>query len=208
MKPNPKTAAREQALLRIAKFAPAWIATASAQVTAQALNLPAVRDAKRIGCFLATPREVQTPGLLEALHAAGKALFVPAWNTTGCAYQFSGWQPGDALLKGPHGAPEPAWPRWTETASLDLIFVPLVSFDRHLRRLGHGGGNFDRLLAGHNGVKIGLAFEAQRITAVPVEEHDVTLDAVVTEARVYDTGTPWAATIEVPAELIAQRGSP
>jgi 5-formyltetrahydrofolate cyclo-ligase len=205
MNPNPKIVAREQALRRIAKLAPAWIETASDRIAARVLDLPAIRAAKRVGCYVALRNEVQTASLLASLNAAGKETAVPAWNTTRSCYQFSAWQPGEALLSGPHGALEPAWPRWVDVGSLDVILVPVVAFDRFLRRLGHGGGNFDRLLSGHTGARIGLAFEAQRIAAVPVEEHDVELLAVATEARVYDANTPWAAMIEAATDQLAQR---
>jgi 5-formyltetrahydrofolate cyclo-ligase len=60
--------------------------------------------------------------------------------------------------------------------------VPLLAFDRHCRRLGYGGGFYDRTLAGLPGrFTLGCAFAAQRIDAVPVGPHDITLDGVATE---------------------------
>ena len=73
-------------------------------------------------------------------------------------------------------------------AELDLLLVPLVAFDAYGRRLGHGRGYYDRMLSRCPGLKVGVAFEVQRMTAVPTEAHDVGLDLVVTEARVYHPG--------------------
>jgi len=68
----------------------------------------------------------------------------------------------------------------------DLIIVPIVAFDANRRRLGFGGGWYDRFLAKQpNAQKIGLAFELQRVDEIPTEPHDVLLDAVVAETRVY-----------------------
>jgi 5-formyltetrahydrofolate cyclo-ligase len=104
------------------------------------------------------------------------------------------------------GVPEPLHPRWLLAADIDVMIVPVVAFDRHLRRLGHGGGNFDRLLAHHTGTKIGVAFEGQRMTVVPVEPHDVPLDLVVTEERAYDGTNQWAALIDAPADAVRNGG--
>jgi 5-formyltetrahydrofolate cyclo-ligase len=68
---------------------------------------------------------------------------------------------------------------------LDLILLPLVAFDAQGRRLGMGGGYYDRLLqrarASRRPLRVGHAFGAQQVAAVPVAAHDVRLDAVVTE---------------------------
>ena len=85
------------------------------------------------------------------------------------------------------------------------MIVPVVAFDRFLQRLGHGGGHFDRLLSSHVGPKIGLAFETQRMAAVPCEAHDVPMNFVVTESLLYDGNNEWAEMINAPAALLAKR---
>jgi len=68
----------------------------------------------------------------------------------------------------------------------DVIIVPLLAFDADGRRLGLGGGWYDRFLANQpQALTIGLAYEAQRVATVPTEPHDMPLDAVVTEAAIY-----------------------
>lgn len=68
----------------------------------------------------------------------------------------------------------------------DLIVVPLVAFDERLHRIGFGGGWYDRFLANHpNAIKLGLAYEMQRVSQLPDEPHDVRLDVVVTERDVF-----------------------
>jgi 5-formyltetrahydrofolate cyclo-ligase len=70
-----------------------------------------------------------------------------------------------------------------EASEVDVILVPGVAFTRSGLRLGRGGGHYDRLLAraGARPVKIGVCFEVQLVETLPVEAHDVRLDAVVTE---------------------------
>ena len=66
---------------------------------------------------------------------------------------------------------------------LDFVLVPGVAFDATGRRLGRGKGYFDRLLAKVQGHKCGVAFEWQVVPAVPVDEHDVFLNSLLTPSR-------------------------
>ena len=68
-----------------------------------------------------------------------------------------------------------------------LMLVPLAAFDGRGHRIGYGAGYYDRVIARliERGMKprlIGVAFDCQRVEAVPDETHDVALDAVLTES--------------------------
>jgi|GEM_PF-1038051 len=73
----------------------------------------------------------------------------------------------------------------------DIIIVPLVAFDENCNRIGYGGGFYDRTLAKLEENKkvpitVGYAYECQKsIEPLPTDEHDIQLDFVVTEKRVY-----------------------
>lgn len=77
-----------------------------------------------------------------------------------------------------------------------LLLVPLLAFDENCKRLGYGGGFYDRTIAllrekqraSRNGspfFALGIAYEGQLTTSVPCEQHDLTLDGVLTERRLY-----------------------
>ena len=66
--------------------------------------------------------------------------------------------------------------------------VPGIAFDRSGNRLGRGKGFYDMLLEGADGVKIGVAYDCQIADAIPSELHDVSMDYVVTESQIIDTG--------------------
>lgn len=65
---------------------------------------------------------------------------------------------------------------------IDLVLCPLTGFDDDLNRLGMGGGYYDRFLPMCiNAVKIGVAFEVQRLSQIPAEPHDIRMDMIITE---------------------------
>ena len=88
------------------------------------------------------------------------------------------------LEVGPYGMLQP-----TNDADLivpDVLFIPLLGFTARGDRLGQGGGHYDRWLAEHPGrITVGLAWDAQLCDELPVEPHDMMLDAVVTPTRIY-----------------------
>ena len=82
--------------------------------------------------------------------------------------------PGRFGLREPRGTPVPA-------DAMTLFVVPGVGFDRTGRRLGQGGGYYDRVLAACKRPAVGLAFSVQVVDELPVEPHDHPIDWLVTE---------------------------
>ncbi len=72
----------------------------------------------------------------------------------------------------------------------DIIFIPLVAFDRNLNRLGYGGGFYDRYLEKIRKIKktvnIGLAFSHQRVKKIPISKFDKKLDYIITEKEIFE----------------------
>lgn len=63
-----------------------------------------------------------------------------------------------------------------------MSIIPGVAFDRSGQRLGRGKGFYDRALNNFNGIKVGVCFTAQMANEpLPVDEHDVHMDYIVTE---------------------------
>jgi 5-formyltetrahydrofolate cyclo-ligase len=82
------------------------------------------------------------------------------------------------------GIPEPVDGRVMPAGgTVDVALVPLLAFDDRGHRVGYGGGYYDWFLATQRGArKVGLAYEASRVAGgIAAEEHDVRLEAVVTE---------------------------
>jgi len=90
-----------------------------------------------------------------------------------------------------YGIEEPAAGLGRAARGFDLILLPLVAFDRHGARLGMGAGYYDRALAfrrlrgAWRGPRlVGLGYAFQEVTTLPLEVHDIRLDAVITERGV------------------------
>lgn len=69
---------------------------------------------------------------------------------------------------------------------IDLIIVPGVAFTKDGKRLGYGGGYYDKYLGGKNIKTIGICFEDQIVEDIPIEEHDRLVDYVLTEENTYE----------------------
>lgn len=125
--------------------------------------------------------EIDIRPLLHALHARGHPVLLPVTPPRGQPLSFRRWQPGDALQTDRYGTSLPPG----EPGAPDWLLVPLLAWDGQGRRLGYGGGYYDRSLAGLPRCRtIGCAYAAQRVAEVPVGPHDAPLDAVATEEGV------------------------
>lgn len=147
--------------------------------------LPELRDAKTVLGYVPVGSECDLRALYETLHALGKELAFPVTGKNG---EMEAYVPGGALVPGRFGVPEPdpACSRKLAPEELDAVLVPCVGFDGEGRRLGHGGGYYDRYLARcTRSAAILTAFETQRLERVPCEEHDISFSLLVTEAGVF-----------------------
>jgi len=94
------------------------------------------------------------------------------------------------------GIREPQASRAIGARWLDLVLVPLVGFDVHGMRLGMGGGFYDRAFAyrrfrqAWRGPRlVGIAYAFQELPRIVAAQHDVHLDAVVTEKGIIKCAT-------------------
>ena len=132
--------------------------------------------------------EMDPRPLMLALASRGHAMALPVTPPRGQPLAFRAWAPGAALRPGPMGTSEPAA---GEELRPDVLLVPLLAFDRAGRRLGYGGGYYDRTLAALPGAKaIGIAYAGQEMPEVPAGPQDMRLPLIATEAGVIICGDP------------------
>jgi len=138
-----------------------------------------------VAVYLASPDEIDLSAFIERLLSSGRMVVAPRWN--GETYELAVLKGLDAqnLRRGPMGIMEPVDAEIVQSAEVDWWIVPGLAFTRDGRRLGYGGGWYDRLLAGapKSAVKLGVAYSFQLVEDLPAEPHDITLSAVVDDSQ-------------------------
>jgi 5-formyltetrahydrofolate cyclo-ligase len=155
-------------------------------------RLPMFAAGKKVALYLPFDRETDTSALLIAARRRHVRVFVPV--VVDRRRRLMRFYPlvGE-LRRGAFGLPvpqrlrQPHSPRW-----LDLIVVPLVGVDGRGRRLGLGGGFYDRALSFRHRMRhkmgphlVGLAFDLQRTCEPFAEPWDLRLDSVATESGLH-----------------------
>ncbi len=144
-------------------------------------------NARTIMLYASTPREVHTTQLIESALREGKRVCLPAQESASAPINAYAIRSMDELERGSLGFVQPPalHSRLVSKKNIDVVIVPGVAFDEKGNRLGRGMHFYDDFLAGMHAVKIGLAFELQIVENVPTEAHDVPVDLVVTEKRLF-----------------------
>ncbi|WNH53307.1 5-formyltetrahydrofolate cyclo-ligase [Stenotrophomonas oahuensis] len=111
---------------------------------------------------------------------------------SGEVLRFAPWRPGQPLTANRYGIPEPDVAAGDTLAAeqMALVVAPLVGFDAQCRRLGMGGGWYDRSFAFRQARPappwlVGVGFAAQQVEDLPVQAWDVGVDAICTETTTF-----------------------
>lgn len=156
------------------------------------MALPEFATAETVMFYVDVRSEVRTRFDLPAAIETGRKIVVPWCNDDGELELFH-LSDMEQLEIGMYKILEPAValrndPQYqVSVEELDLIMVPGVGFDSRGARMGHGKGYYDKLLehARKDTPLVALAFECQMFEDIPVAEHDVFMDMVITEDRIY-----------------------
>lgn len=140
-------------------------------------------EAQTVCAFSALPSE---PDLLTPW-PSGKKIILPRVAASGLSLHLV--ENSAELVEGSFGILEPCMNAPIAEEKADIILIPGLAFDRSGVRLGRGGGYYDRLLTGFHGVRLGVCFEESVFERIPVEEHDVTMDFVMTPGGIISCGT-------------------
>ena len=186
-------ASEAKARLRVAMRArragldPADVAAAGAEVARRLESLPVIAGARRVAAYRAVRGEIALDALLEGER---RDIFTLP-RVVGTDLEFVACGPEQSLAPGSFGILEPVGGEVVALAEHDAVLVPVVAFDGRCRRLGQGGGFYDRALAslpsGAGSLRpatIGVAHWFQRIAEIPCEPWDAPLDAIVTDTEV------------------------
>jgi len=85
------------------------------------------------------------------------------------------------------GIPEPTNAKLIDDKEIDVVFVPLLAFDKRGYRVGYGKGFYDKFLANckPNVIKIGISFFKAEDIIEDIHQADVKLDYCVTSKKTY-----------------------
>ena len=160
-------------------------------------QLPEYLTDTRVAGYWASHGELPLNLAIAPLAGRGQQFLLPVVGA-GKLLRFAPWQAGDEVQPNRYGIPEPVAPaELLEPFQLDLVFVPLLGFDRRGNRLGHGGGYYDRSFAFLNEqvrptepLLVGIAYAFQELPEVEEEDWDVPLDFIATERELIDCTMP------------------
>lgn len=178
---------REELLRRRAALAPEVRQRRSGEAVAHLLSVPEVTGAAVVALYAALSDEIDPGPAIEPLRRAGAIVALPRVRHEQLDLvaidDVHDLAPGFRGVREPPGSGLDLW-------DVEAIVVPGVGFDRAGRRLGRGGGHYDRLLATlpDTAVRVGFAFAFQVIDRIPVETHDQPVDVLVTETGSHRTG--------------------
>ena len=182
---------------------------ASAKIALNALNIPEMKEQKRTGflglkktektvlAYCSVGTEPSTLALIDSLLKSGRKVCLPLCtdldeegHRTGAfdAMEARVITSFDDLTAGAYGIPEPkADTELVPPEEIDIIILPCVGCDRQCRRIGHGAGYYDKYLTTvrKDCFTMALCYEEALADELPAEEHDMPVDAVVTEKTVY-----------------------
>ena len=142
--------------------------------------VPLLEEKKFIGIYMPLENEVDVTSLLFLY----PSLAIPRVRNNEEMDFFVIHSPME-VEKGTFGVLEPTTNLWVDPKDLEAIVVPLVAFDENKNRLGHGRGYYDRYLANTEALKIGVAYECQKMESIVCEETDISLDYIISEEKVY-----------------------
>jgi len=187
--PRGKHATRRSLLARRDALTERERAERSARIaaTAHALLVDRVAPGATIALYAAKGSEVDPTALDATLRAAGFVVAYPRVVDDARELVFHAVSL-DELVPARFGLREPrADAPVVPLAAIAAYVVPGLAFDRAGGRVGWGRGHYDATFAqAIAALRVGLAFECQLVERVPREAHDVLLQALVTEAAVYE----------------------
>ncbi len=188
MKPSlhtQKCLCRKQLRRILSRMSAAARRSKSSKIAEKLFKLPAFNKARRLLIYFALPEEVQTLSLIRQFLRDGKEVYAPVTDKKKNAIRVAKvCGLGQCLRRGAYGIREPKGRRnlGKRIPAFDIIIVPGIGFDRKGRRLGRGGGYFDRFLKRTGkALKIGVAFSEQIVRKIPSGSRDIRMDLVVTD---------------------------
>jgi 5-formyltetrahydrofolate cyclo-ligase len=152
-------------------------------------ELPEFKGASQALFYVSFKSEVDTAPMREMARSLGKTVAVPRSEAPGRRLIFQTLHSDGELEPGPYGVLQPRHDieKIADFELPSVVIVPGLAFDPEGNRLGWGAGYYDRFLAGEGAglPSIGLAFDCQVMEQLPRGPHDVPVNFLITESRIF-----------------------
>ena len=158
-----------------------FLEPSGSRTTARSCTLIEQRQAKNIALYFSFDGEISTKALIQSLWMQNKNVYLPVLHPfTQHHLLFLRYLPDTPMKKNQFGIWEPKLnvQNVLPLDELDILFTPLVAFDKQGNRLGMGGGFYDRTLQNWQDksfIPVGLAHQCQQVENLPTEHWDVPL---------------------------------
>lgn len=182
---------RQQTRLRRRALTPEQQTQFALQAADRMMAYPPVLLAHTVAVFLSFDGELDTQPLIDQLWRAGKRVYLPVLHPFSPGnLLFLHYHPSSNLVVNCLKIREPKLDvrDVLPLSQLDVLITPLVAFDAVGQRLGMGGGFYDRTLQNwrqYHLQPVGYAHDCQQVEALPTEQWDIPLPAVVTPAKTW-----------------------
>jgi len=187
-----KAELRAEARRRLRALDPAARAAAEAAIARRVWTVPEIAAARTLLLFADLPEEVHTDTIAAEALRRGVTLVYPRTRVETRTMTLHRVAALADLRAGNYGIREPAPEQCAEVgmAEVEVALVPGLAWDRAGNRLGRGAGYYDRMFARPEwrGFRCGVFFAFQQVDAIPAEDWDLPMDAVVTDAEVWRAG--------------------
>ena len=176
---------REMIKKEVEQLSTAYCKRADRGILEHIITLPEYEKAQTVFCYVGRSSEINTIPILEDILQKGKTLAVPKCIDKGimiaCKVQCL-----TQLQPGKFGIYEPVKEcTLVEPTVIDLGIIPCCACGKDGRRLGYGGGYYDRYLQRADFTKTALCRSMMLQENIPVGEYDVSMDIVISEQAIH-----------------------
>ena len=149
------------------------------------------KNASYIFCYVSFRSEINTLEILKTAMVEGKTVTVPKIDLkAGSMKAYEVKNIDEDLAPGEYGIKEPLdMCHEADYSKIDLIIAPGLGFTKKGGRLGYGGGYYDKFIQKNQNIPVcALTYDRLVLDYLPVKEHDVPVDYLITEKCVKKTG--------------------
>ena len=179
---------RETALYLRESLNPSEVAYTSRGICEDIIELDEYKQAENLCLYMHIHNEIILDTLMDAAFEDGKKVWLPKVSNKSSeenTMDFYRYQKGMKLINGAYNIPEPDSTEKLTPDDKTLIIMPGAVYSEDRKRIGYGGGYYDRYLSEHTMCHtIAVCFELQIFPDIPSDPHDIRPDMIVTEERI------------------------